>query len=213
MMPKRPTECDPEAALALYRWRAWSYDWQLAPYEPIRRHAVARLGLKPGQTVLDIGCGTGMSLPLLRDAVGEAGQVIGVDQSPDMTAVAHDRICKEGWGNVSLICAPIAEAPLPEFVDAVLFHFTHDILQSDQALDRVFAALKPDAHVSATGLQWTTPMWPGLNGLVWLSALQSITTLQHLDAPWLPLLQRGVKLDIETAVMGTIYMASGARTA
>ncbi|PYC80880.1 SAM-dependent methyltransferase [Streptomyces tateyamensis] len=46
--------------------------------------AVAELGLLPGQSVLDAGCGTGRALPVLRQAVGAEGVVLGVDLTPEM---------------------------------------------------------------------------------------------------------------------------------
>ncbi|MDJ0342994.1 methyltransferase domain-containing protein [Streptomyces sp. H10-C2] len=46
--------------------------------------AVAELGLRPGQSALDAGCGTGRALPALRQAVGPAGTVIGADLTPEM---------------------------------------------------------------------------------------------------------------------------------
>lgn len=192
----------------MYRWRSPIYDWQLAPYEYVRQRAVERLQLHPGQTVLDIGCGTGLSLPLLEAGVGPGGRVVGLDQSPQMIEMAQQRVQRHSWTNVELLCHPIEEAKLPP-ADAVLLHFTHDILQSPQALDHVLAALKPGARLACTGLKWTSPMYPWLNALVCYNALQSITSLQRLDCPWAPLLERGLTLDIETTIMGTIFVASG----
>lgn len=196
-----------DAALAMYRWRSPIYDWQLAPYEYIRQRAVQKLQLQPGQTVLDIGCGTGMSLPLLADGVGPSGCVVGLDQCPQMIERGQERVQRHGWSNVQLLCTPIEDAQLPP-ADAVLLHFTHDILQSPQALDHVLAALKPGARLACTGLKWTSPMLPWLNALVSYNALQSITSLQGLDCPWAPLLEHGLTLDIETTIMGTIFVAS-----
>ena len=50
----------------------------------LRRRAAARLDLKPGNRVLEIGCGTGRNLPFLREAVGRSGKVYGVDLSTGM---------------------------------------------------------------------------------------------------------------------------------
>ncbi|GAB1427363.1 hypothetical protein MASR2M17_07890 [Aminivibrio sp.] len=41
-------------------------------------------GLKPGETVLDLGCGAGADLLLASEAVGPAGRVIGVDMTEEM---------------------------------------------------------------------------------------------------------------------------------
>lgn len=197
------------AARTLYGWRATSYELQLAPYEFIRRMAVDHLQLRPGDCVLDLGCGTGMSLPLLLDAVGPAGRVVAVDLSPEMLAVARCRVQREGWANVALCCAPVEEAALPRLADAAFFHFTHDILQSAPALDHVLAHLRPGARIVATGLKWTAPGLAPWNLLVGLHMAQSVTHYEGLAAPWQPLLERGVPLEVDTMMMGTIFVARG----
>ena len=197
------------AALDMYRWRSGFYDLQLAPYEHIRAHAIARLELQPGDTVLDMGCGTGMSLAQLSEAVGPTGRVIAVDQCPEMVCKARERVERNHLNNVELVCSATQEARLPQDADAVLFHFTHDILQTPQALDHVLAHLKTGAAVAATGLKWTSPFYGPLNTLVWFNAVQSMTTMKGLDSPWTPLVDRGVALRVETMVMGTIFVASG----
>lgn len=50
----------------------------------LRRRAAARLNLKPGNRMLEIGCGTGRNFPFLREAVGPRGKVYGVDLSTGM---------------------------------------------------------------------------------------------------------------------------------
>ncbi len=198
-----------DASRAMYRWRALSYDLQLAPYEFIRRHAVERLQLLPGQCVLDLGCGTGMSLALLRQAVGPQGRVIAVDESPEMIALARNRVSQAGWTNVELICAAVEDAELPEKADAAFFHLVHDVLQSPQAVTHVLRHLKPGARIAATGLKWTAPWLAPWNALVGLFAAQSITNFDRLAAPWQPLLDQGAALELETVLMGTLYVASG----
>lgn len=204
----RPTD-EHGAARALYGWRASSYELQLAPYEFIRRMAVEQLRLRAGDCVLDLGCGTGMSLPLLRDAVGPAGRVVGVDLSTDMLAQAQARVRHAGWRNVELLCAAVEDAPLPRDADAALLHFTHDILQSPPALDHVLAHLRPGARIVVTGLKWTAPGLAPWNVLVGLHMAQSVTNYQGLATPWQPLLDRGLPLDVDLLMMGTIFVARG----
>jgi SAM-dependent methyltransferase len=204
-----PADDEHKAARLLYGWRASSYELQLAPYEFIRRMAVEHLQLRSGDCVLDLGCGTGMSLPLLRDAVGPAGRVVAIDLSAQMLAQAQVRVRHEGWRNVELICAAVEDAPLPRDADAAFFHFTHDILQSPQALDHVLAHLRPGARIAATGLKWTGPGLAPWNMLVGLHMAQSVTSYEGLATPWQPLLDRGVPMEVDTLMMGTIFIARG----
>ena len=59
-----------------YRELAAGYDASCTRIESLRALAVRMLALSPGETVLDIACGTGAALPLLGDAVGPSGRVI-----------------------------------------------------------------------------------------------------------------------------------------
>ncbi|MCA3237505.1 MAG: class I SAM-dependent methyltransferase [Curvibacter sp.] len=197
------------AACAMYSWRASGYELQLAPYEFIRRMAINHLALRPGQCVLDLGCGTGMSFPLLREAVGPSGRVVAVDQSPEMLALARLRCERAGWDNVALQCAAAEEALLPRKADAALLHFTHDILQSPQAVDHLLRHLRPGARIVATGLKWTAPALAPWNALVGFYMAQSVTHYDGLRSPWLPLSQRGAQLEVDALVMGTIFVAHG----
>lgn len=98
-----------------------TYDLQLeATYRPWRVKAVAILGLTPGMTVLDLGCGTGQNLDLLVDAVGPEGHVIGIDLSSGMLAKARQRVANHGWTNVTLLegdVTQLAAAGLPAALD------------------------------------------------------------------------------------------------
>ncbi|MEV6243348.1 methyltransferase domain-containing protein [Lentzea sp. NPDC051838] len=62
--------------------------------------AVEKLDLRPGEAVLDIGCGTGASIPALVEAVGPQGRVVAMDFSARMVAIARKRAKK--WPNVEV---------------------------------------------------------------------------------------------------------------
>jgi SAM-dependent methyltransferase len=100
-----------------------------------------RCSLQSGQVVLDVACGTGLSLPLLRAAVGESGRVYGFDHSP---ADAGTRFCPgrrpPAGATSDLIESAAQTLVLPEAIDALLFHYTHDILRSPAAIDRLLGA-------------------------------------------------------------------------
>ena len=87
-------------SVAKYRKRAAGYDATCGPTWPIRERTIAALHLQPGQRVLDVGCGTGLSLPLLRSAVGAGGQVYGFDQSPEMLSQARARVSRPRAGTM-----------------------------------------------------------------------------------------------------------------
>ena len=200
---------DRDAALAQYRRRADVYDRELAPFEPIRVQAIGCLGLQRGETVLDVGCGTGLSFEPLRQRVGKSGRVVGIEQCPEMMAKAQARVLDNHWHNVDLVCAPASAARVPGLADAALFHFTHDVLRESAAIGNVLAHLRRGAHVVASGLQLAPPWaWP-VNAFVLLAAMYSVSSLEGLGHPWDKLARRLTDVQVQSALMGGAYVARG----
>lgn len=79
-----------------------------------------RAGLKPGMRVLDAGCGAGDVAFLAASMVGPAGEVIGVDKSPEAVALASQRARAAGLTNVRFIAQDLSELSLDEPVDALI---------------------------------------------------------------------------------------------
>jgi SAM-dependent methyltransferase len=76
---------------------------------PELRQAIASLGLKPGMTVLDAGCGTGEALQWLADEVGPSGKVFGID-----LATAHVNAARElASPGIHVLQADVLKAPFP----------------------------------------------------------------------------------------------------
>jgi SAM-dependent methyltransferase len=200
---------DLSASQAQYRRRAPQYDTELAPFEPWRVSAIDKLALGPGESVIDVGCGTGLSFGRLRQAVGPQGRIVAFDPCAEMTAQAGKRIRLHRWTNVELSTAPAHSVRLHGRADAALFHFTHDVLRDEAALRHVLAHLKPGARVVATGLQWAPPWnWPA-NGFVLMAALYSVSSLEGLERPWDRLAAHLVDLQVDVAALGGIFVASG----
>jgi ubiquinone/menaquinone biosynthesis C-methylase UbiE len=116
-----------EHLIETYRKKAKHYDItsQLypAPGYPQRSQrlrTVQALGLRPGDSVVDIACGTGLNFSLLEQVIGPEGRIVGVDLTDAMLAQAQRRIETNGWSNISLVQADAAEFDFPTEVDGIL---------------------------------------------------------------------------------------------
>ena len=196
-------------ALEQYRRRAHVYDRELAPFEPIRRRAIESLRLCPGATVLDVGCGTGLSFAPLHAAVGAQGRIVGIEQCPEMLDMARQKVKHNGWTHVTLVNTPAELTALECEGDAALFHFTHDILRNPEAIQNTLRSLKPGAVVSAAGLQWANPLFWTTNWWVMMAAMYSVTSLEGLAQPWSHLAKYVDQWQVDEAMMGSVYIASG----
>ena len=94
----------------------------------LRKRAAAQLELRPGDAVLEIGCGTGNSLSYLHDAVGPTGHVFGIDISSGMLNRARKMGDARRWRNVDLHECNAAEFKAPMPLDAALFTLKHLVL-------------------------------------------------------------------------------------
>lgn len=202
---------------AAYRTLARSYDLATSDVQPLRRQVVELLRLNAGDTVIDAGCGTGLCFPLIMDAVGPSGYLIGIEQSPEMLACAQERVKRHGWDNVDLICSKVEEAPVQGRADAALFCLTHDILHSPQAVANVLGALRPGARIAALGSKWASvpDLWwapwmlPGVNVLVMAINRPYVDTFTGFDRPWRHLLPHVPDLQVRPALFGGAYLAWG----
>ncbi|GAA2792757.1 class I SAM-dependent methyltransferase [Saccharopolyspora taberi] len=118
---------------------------RLFPHDRLARTATRALRLQPGQTVLDIGCGTGPNFPALHDALGPAGKIIAIDHSPGMLAKAHQRIQRHGWTNIELHQADISRENLGTArADAAIAAYAFSAMPDIPAATRnVHTALTP----------------------------------------------------------------------
>jgi ubiquinone/menaquinone biosynthesis C-methylase UbiE len=93
---------------------------QASFFGDLTEHVFRLAGLAPGMRVLDIGCGTGDVSFLAAALVGVAGEVIGVDKSPQAVALANQRAAAAGLANVRFITADLNEFVLDKPVDAII---------------------------------------------------------------------------------------------
>lgn len=113
-----------------------------------RRLAVEALALRPGDTVVEIGCGTGLNFALLEQAVGGGGKIIGVDISDAMLEQAKRRVRDASWRNVELVCSSAADYRFPQEVGGIL---ATGVLNYEPAYD---AVVERGARALGPGRRW-----------------------------------------------------------
>ena len=201
---------DVNRSLRSYERLASEYDSTCTRIEALRLRAIEALALQKGETVLDVACGTGSTLPLLAEKVGGEGRVIGIEHSPDMARQALERV-KPCGDHASVVVAGMADPVHIYAADAVLMCYTQDVLQSPEALVQLIKACKPSARIVILGMK-TLPWlwgWP-VNFFNMYRARHYMTTYSSLDRPYRLLEQRGAKFKQAcTALWGSAYIVSG----
>jgi ubiquinone/menaquinone biosynthesis C-methylase UbiE len=158
-----------EHVIATYRGSAGRYDLTNRLYYLLgvrqgafRRRAVEALRLRPGDTVVEVGCGTGLNFPLVEETIGPAGRIIGVDVTDAMLARARRRVQVRGWRNVTVIEADAARFRFPAGVDAILSTYALSLVpECAEVVARGCAALAPGGRwvVLDTSLRAGPPGW------------------------------------------------------
>ncbi|GAB6878960.1 hypothetical protein JCM17823_12340 [Halorubrum gandharaense] len=168
-----------QASAAFYTRYAGVYDRfaSAAPFAAgLRERIVDALAPDRGDVVVEMGCGTGANFPALRERVGAAGAVVGVDVSKGVVSRARDRIERAGWENVHVVRGdatrpPAAFADLPRVtapageVDAVVATFVTGMLDDPaDAVDDWCRLVGEGGRVCVAGFaRSTTPVGRLLN--------------------------------------------------
>ena len=118
-----------------------------------RRMGLDLLNAKPGETILEIGCGTGSSLVDLAHAVGQDGTILGMDISNGMLAQAAAKIKLVVAETIHLLAADGLHPPLPAAcLDAIFMSFTLELFAADEipsgpgSLQMVIERLRSDCN-------------------------------------------------------------------
>lgn len=176
-----------------------------------RREAVAQLRLSPGDTVLDLACGTGMNGPYIQERIGDEGLLIGLDYSAGMLAKARGKAQRHGWQNVRLIQADagtvsadlLKENAGVERVDKLLCTLGLTVIPDwEEAFEHAWPLLRPggrcavmDWHVSGRSL-----------------FARFLNAISHGDVSrrcWAPLEEKSVDYSKSTFIRGMVFVAGG----
>ena len=114
-------------------------------------------GLKPGQKVLEVGCGPGFFTIPAAKIVGEKGKVYALDVNPVAVETVRRKIKKKGLKNVEVILADASETGLPnESIDvAFLFGVVHALDDVDAVMWEMHRVLKAKGVLSIQKSWWS----------------------------------------------------------
>jgi demethylmenaquinone methyltransferase/2-methoxy-6-polyprenyl-1,4-benzoquinol methylase len=158
-----------EHLIETYRKKAKHYDVTCRLY-PVpgypqrgqRLRAVRALALRPGDHVVDLACGTGLNFPLIQEAIGPGGGIVGVDLTDRMLDRARHRADSNGWTNVALVHADAVDFDFPHRVDAILSTYAlSQIPECAEVIARGAAALSTSGRWVVLDLKVPdrTPGW------------------------------------------------------
>ena len=202
----------------VYRRRARNYDLTANLYYLIgfrefayRRRAIDALGLRPGDTVVDVGCGTGLNFRSLRDAVGGEGTVIGVDLTDAMLEQANERIAKHGWTNVRTVHSDATEFAFPTGVAGILSSFALTLIRGfDDVIARGAKALRPGGRWVVLDFKEPGERWQWLMPLA-VQVMKPFAVTRDLTErhPWESIERHLGNLEMTELYGGFGYIASG----
>ena len=208
---------NPRQVARLYDRLAPNYDLFVGAYRllgsrRLTRPGIAALQLQPGDTVIDLGCGTGTLLPALADEVSPGGRVIGVDLSPRMLARARRRVAGRTDVDVELVEGDVREFDWPDRTDAVIATYALEMVPDyDQVIADAATALAPrQGRIAVSGLRaprhW--PSWAVRAGIA-LTRPFGVHEDYLTFHPWEAIRTHTTEIDHRTTGAGALYLSVG----
>jgi S-adenosylmethionine-diacylgycerolhomoserine-N-methlytransferase len=128
----------------MYRYQRYIYDLTRKYYLLGRDRLLNELDAKPGETVLEVGCGTGRNLAILAKRCPEAN-FYGLDASSKMLETARMKLDKAGIANVRLEKSLAEEFDFGQSFDKIFFSYSISMISTwRESIDNALRNLKPD---------------------------------------------------------------------
>ncbi len=142
--------------------------------------------LKAGESVLDLGSGGGFDCFLAAQAVGEQGQVIGVDMTPEMIEKSRANLAKTDFGNVEFRLGEIENLPVArESVDVIISNCVINLSpEKKRVFSEAFRVLKPGGRIAVSDIVATTEIPDDLknNMSLYAGCAAGAATITELEA-------------------------------
>jgi ubiquinone/menaquinone biosynthesis C-methylase UbiE len=209
---------DKAELMELYRRRAECYDLTANLYYLIgfrefayRKKAIQALALKPGDTVVEIGCGTGLNFRLLREAVAPEGRVIGLDLTLEMLKKASKRLEVNNWSNIELVQSDVALYQFPEKVDGILSTFAITLIpEYDRIIGNGATALGRGERfvIMDFKLPHNWPMWL-IKLFVFISKPFGVSLDLADRHPWESINRYLTMVQFQEIYFGLVYLCAG----
>ncbi len=200
------------------RYQSWAkvYDW-LTPFyllgneKYLRTQTIEALHLQPGQTVLDVACGTGRNFPRILEKIGPTGKLVGVDYTAAMLARAGKQVELQGWKNVELIQGDAARIDLGREFDATLCTLAMGVIPNERgALDRMLAHTKSGGRLAVGDAKRSSRRYGPL--MNWVADLLGYGAAEVMNRrTWESLREMLNDFQYEEWFSGFFYVAAGRR--
>jgi ubiquinone/menaquinone biosynthesis C-methylase UbiE len=186
---------------------------------PQSAELLARIGLRPGQSAIDLGCGPSGILDLLSAAVSPGGRVVGLDADPVHTAMARRYVSERGLDNVELVTADARHTGLAS--DSFDLVHARTLLITIPEPEQVFAEMvrlaKPGGWVASQepdiehALCYPAlPAWDRMREIFQAGFSRSGADL-HIGRRLTEVYRQAGLADIEVAAYASVYLAGHSR--
>jgi ubiquinone/menaquinone biosynthesis C-methylase UbiE len=211
---------DKSATRDLYRRRARRYDLAVQVFGLLglridrhRRDTIASLRLRPGDSAVELGCGTGLNFPYVEEAIGPTGKLIGVDLTDSMLDVARWRVAREGWSNVELVQADVAEWEVPQGVRGIYSTLALTLVpEFDGVIERASHRLAPGGRLAVFDMKEPAG-WPHwlVRFVAWLNKPFGVSLELADRHPWESIRRHLEEVQFGEYYGGALYLSVGER--